>query len=223
MLLGVTFPLLVVLTLVCPATIWQSNFEMATRIPFVIRAPGQTVRGATVDTIIEAVDLYPTLAALAGQSVPRAGFAGPCVLTRAAAESVIYLFFAFGFWFASLFLFCLIIVDASTMRDHNTGIKGLGAPEDVDGVDRSSLVLQNNTDTAMADDTDKIAFSEYPRCAAATEPWEDSGSCVYSEKDTFVIIGYSMRNASWRCTLWMTWLPQRYEEHHDERLPVCLQ
>jgi len=47
----------------------HTNFELGTRIPFIIRAAGQTapVRSSA---LVEAVDLYPTVAALAGLPPP---------------------------------------------------------------------------------------------------------------------------------------------------------
>lgn len=46
----------------------QSNFEVATRIPFGFREAGQT-EGRVYDQVVEAVDLYPTLATLAGLEI----------------------------------------------------------------------------------------------------------------------------------------------------------
>ena len=50
----------------CDVCVCQTNFDIATQIPLIIRAAGQT-QGRVVDTIIEAVDVYPTLASLAGE------------------------------------------------------------------------------------------------------------------------------------------------------------
>ena len=47
----------------------QTNFELATRVPLMLRAAGQTT-ATRVPAIVESVDLYPTLAALAGLPVP---------------------------------------------------------------------------------------------------------------------------------------------------------
>ncbi len=43
-----------------------TNFEEAVRIPLLIRAPGLTRPGTTTRALVETVDLYPTLAHLAG-------------------------------------------------------------------------------------------------------------------------------------------------------------
>jgi iduronate 2-sulfatase len=48
----------------------HTNFEMDTRAPLIIRAEGVTQRGAYTDAMIEYVDIYPTLAELAGLSAP---------------------------------------------------------------------------------------------------------------------------------------------------------
>jgi len=48
----------------------HTNYEQATRIPLLIRAPGITRPGSRCDTVVETVDLYPTLAELAGLPAP---------------------------------------------------------------------------------------------------------------------------------------------------------
>ena len=49
----------------------MTNFEVALRTPLIIRAPWKTGSvGRTTDVLAEAVDLYPTLAALAGLPPP---------------------------------------------------------------------------------------------------------------------------------------------------------
>jgi iduronate 2-sulfatase len=48
----------------------QSLFEESARVPLLIVAPGVSRRGAVVKTPVSQVDLYPTLAALAGVSAP---------------------------------------------------------------------------------------------------------------------------------------------------------
>jgi iduronate 2-sulfatase len=47
-----------------------TNFDMDTRVPLVIRVPGLTAPGVATEAMIEYVDLYPTLAALAGLTPP---------------------------------------------------------------------------------------------------------------------------------------------------------
>ncbi len=51
--------------------IWgkHTNFELAARIPLMVAAPGK--RGAVSSALIETVDIYPTLAALAGLPAPQ--------------------------------------------------------------------------------------------------------------------------------------------------------
>ena len=48
---------------------FQTNFELATRVPFIVRQAGQTV-GNKVGALVESVDLYPTVASLAGLPPP---------------------------------------------------------------------------------------------------------------------------------------------------------
>lgn len=50
----------------CKAT----NFELDTRVPLMIRTPDLPQRGVETDALVEMVDLYPTLAAVAGLEVP---------------------------------------------------------------------------------------------------------------------------------------------------------
>lgn len=57
--------------------IWtkHTNFEQANRIPLIIKAPGITKAGSVTHQFAETVDIYPTLAALAG--LPRPSVAQP--------------------------------------------------------------------------------------------------------------------------------------------------
>ena len=53
----------------------HTNYEQATRIPILISGPG-IKRGQRTYSLIETVDLYPTLLELTGQSAPDTGIAG---------------------------------------------------------------------------------------------------------------------------------------------------
>ena len=44
----------------------QTNFELATRVPVMLRIPGVTDRGMQTDRLVEMVDLFPTLVEAAG-------------------------------------------------------------------------------------------------------------------------------------------------------------
>lgn len=52
--------------------IWtkHTNYEQATRIPIVVVAPGVAKPGSSTEQLTESVDIYPTLAELAGLPVP---------------------------------------------------------------------------------------------------------------------------------------------------------
>lgn len=47
-----------------------TNYEIATRVPLMIRVPDQPVRGQKTDALVELVDIFPTLCELAGVAVP---------------------------------------------------------------------------------------------------------------------------------------------------------
>ncbi|MGK6353045.1 sulfatase [Parapedobacter sp. DT-150] len=49
-----------------------TNFELDTRVPLIIAAPSRSVKGMHTDAVVELVDLYPTLADLAGLPDPEA-------------------------------------------------------------------------------------------------------------------------------------------------------
>lgn len=48
----------------------RTTWEMATRVPLVIRCPNRGVRGASVASIVELLDIYPTLVDLCGLRLP---------------------------------------------------------------------------------------------------------------------------------------------------------
>jgi iduronate 2-sulfatase len=48
----------------------QANYEMATRSPLLVRAPGMKAAGQATPALVELVDLYATLAGLAGLPAP---------------------------------------------------------------------------------------------------------------------------------------------------------
>lgn len=49
----------------------QTNYEVDTRAPLIIRAPGAKTNGKQVHALVEFVDIYPTLCDLAGLPVPK--------------------------------------------------------------------------------------------------------------------------------------------------------
>lgn len=54
------------------AGIWgkMTNFELGTRVPLIVRAPGSGSEGKRTKSLVEMVDLYPTLCELAGLPQP---------------------------------------------------------------------------------------------------------------------------------------------------------
>jgi iduronate 2-sulfatase len=75
----------------------HTNYEQATRIPVIVAAPGTTQPGTSTQAMIESVDIYPTLCALAKIDIP-AGIDGASfapVLSNPAAkarDSVIHVY-----------------------------------------------------------------------------------------------------------------------------------
>lgn len=53
----------------------STNFEIATRVPLILSAPGQPIKNTASDALVELVDVYPTLTELAGLPLP-AGLEG---------------------------------------------------------------------------------------------------------------------------------------------------
>lgn len=48
----------------------MTNYDIDTRVPMIIRAPGQKKRGVQTDRLVEFVDIYPTLCELSGLRIP---------------------------------------------------------------------------------------------------------------------------------------------------------
>lgn len=48
----------------------HTNFEVATRAPLIISSPGQQHAGSKISSLVEFVDMYPTLCELAGLPIP---------------------------------------------------------------------------------------------------------------------------------------------------------
>lgn len=48
----------------------MTNFEIDTRVPLIVRVPGARENGRQCDRLVEFVDIYPSLCAVAGVSVP---------------------------------------------------------------------------------------------------------------------------------------------------------
>ena len=51
-----------------------------------------------------------------------------------------------------------------------------------------------------------VAYSEYPRCYHnLSTPWDDTTSCVETDRSNFSAMGYSVRVDEWRYTAWLHW------------------
>ena len=167
--------------------IWgkHTNFELATRVPLILRVPGAAPR--RVADIVESLDLYPTLASLAGLPPP------PDVdgLDRSG------------------------LVDKYGNR--GLGRSGLVDRYGNRGLDRCGLAgLQGGGRRRTAGGVPggvpgealatAAAYSEYPRCFHnVSTPWDDTTSCTRTLRRHFAAMGYSVRVDEWRYTAWMHW------------------
>ena len=119
----------------------HTNFEVATRVPFMIRVPWRLASaGKRTSSLVELVDIFPTLAELAG--LP------PC-------------------------------------------------EENLDG---KSLVplFDNQTQVVKT-----AALSQYPRCGEYEQG--HPGLCLFTPRNKFDYMGYSMRTDQYRYTEWVRW------------------
>ena len=81
----------------------HTNYEQATRIPLIIRAPGVTKENTYCDQTVETVDLYPTLTALANldRKIPIGTSETKCLSTESLIDfTIFFLKFSFKFCFA---------------------------------------------------------------------------------------------------------------------------
>ena len=54
-------------------------------------------------------------------------------------------------------------------------------------------------------DEDAAAFSQYPRRVKdAANPWKEN-SIIHHNRSEFTHMGYSVRTAEWRLTMWVVW------------------
>jgi arylsulfatase A-like enzyme len=84
----------------------MTNYEIDTRVPLIVRAPGRGPSGARCDALVELVDLYPTLAELCGLPA-RAGLDGQSFAPllaepmRPFKDAVFSVFLREGIWVAA--------------------------------------------------------------------------------------------------------------------------
>lgn len=79
-----------------------------------------------------------------------------------------------------------------------SALAGLPAPVDTDSVDMSALFDAPNKVLATE------AFHQYPACAMPVLNMT-RGSCNNTPRNQFNFMGYSLRNPTWRYTLWLPW------------------
>ena len=121
----------------------MSNFEAALRVPLHHPRAVAAAPHARSAAIVELVDVLPTIAALAGLTLP--------------------------------------------------------VNESFDGVSRVPLLL------GEGGDDDAAAFSQYPRRVKdAANPWKEN-SIIHHNRSEFTHMGYSVRTAEWRLTMWVVW------------------
>ena len=173
----------------------HTNFELGTRVPLMFRAPHLSPR--RVQSIVESVDLYPTLASLAGLPPP------PDV--------------------DGSDLFALVRTQLSAVRDGSLrdGEARRGESAQPSMTTAGSWEAEpwhlhegegdkGAASHAASDGLGRAAFSEYPRCCHnLTTPWDDTTSCTRTPRTRFTAMGYSVRVDVWRYTVWLHWDAQR--------------
>ena len=84
---------------------------------------------------------------------------------------------------------------AVTYQPTQAALAGLPPPPDLDGIDLSPLWTQPTTALKEA------VYSEYPRCPKdISTPWDDTSSCVHTQRKLFTSMGYSVRTDNFRYT-----------------------
>jgi iduronate 2-sulfatase len=159
-------------------TVW----EHGTRVPLVIRAPWVAPAGATTAVIAQLVDVFPTVAELAGIPAPP----------------------AYGLDGASL---VPVLVGLGGAR-----AEGAQAPHAASSSPSSSAAEAGSAaDAAPPPPPPSVgayALSVYPRCPSdtvnASNFWRDN-SCLMTERTAFPFMGLSLRTDGWRYTEWRVW------------------
>lgn len=156
-----------------------TNYELATRVPLIIRAPwlgggGGDGDARRSDSLVELVDVLPTIAALAGVPLPpNEAFDGVSMLP---------------------------------LLGHALGPQPpVVEVADVD-MGRTSVGSAFNCGGPRCEGSTKAAaFSQYPRRVTdASRPWHGN-SIIHHNRSTFTHMGYSARTTGWRYTEWVAW------------------
>eukprot|EP01063_Lacrimia_lanifica_P012646 TRINITY_DN19305_c0_g1_i1.p3 TRINITY_DN19305_c0_g1~~TRINITY_DN19305_c0_g1_i1.p3 ORF type:complete len:195 (+),score=51.48 TRINITY_DN19305_c0_g1_i1:141-725(+) len=128
--------------------------EHSARVPLIIRAPWLPQAAGTVaGDLVELVDVFPTVASLAGTPAPR--YANGTLLP-------------------------------------------------LDGADVSA-VLVGGVGAAPGYTPKDYVFSQFPRCDGGNTSAAAFNYCKNSDKEDIDFMGYSVRDAHFRYTLWLEW------------------
>lgn len=90
-------------------------------------------------------------------------------------------------------------VDLVDVMPTLAALAGLSPPAGIDGTDQSALF------DAPAAVLKSEAFHQYPACGMGGVLNTTRDSCNNTPRTQFDFMGYSMRNADWRYTLWLPW------------------
>lgn len=91
-------------------------------------------------------------------------------------------------------------------------LAGLPVPAGVDGIDQSSVVLGGAK--RMAAPLRDAAYHQYPSCGTPTFN-HTRQQCNNVPKHEFDAMGYSVRTAEWRYTIWLMWDKERLVPRWD--------
>lgn len=164
---------------------WEkfTNWEHGTRVPLIFSTPWLPgTAGRRTDQLAELIDVFPSLASLAGVPVPEEyGLDGldltPAILQAAAAE-------------------------AAPQTSAGGGVDGPSAVRAAPSATAPTLAA------AAAAPLRSYALSVFPRCPSDTQNasnfWRDN-DCMMLERSRFPFMGLSLRTDTWRYTEWRRW------------------
>ncbi|CAM9478054.1 unnamed protein product [Phaeothamnion confervicola] len=214
--------------------LWEKHtmFEAATRVPLILRVPGGPA-GVRIESIVELLDLYPTLVELAGLELPAAlGLRGRSLAPFVTGSDIGGGGCVDGGCGGSNGA----REEGDDFRD-GSGSGGLGDGRENDSGDngdgdglpggadqrwwwqRASLpagrplhgpAAKSTGDmkeggSGGAEDTEPAAFSEFPRCVQPGRPAWWHNDCGQVDRRNFTHMGLSVRTVDWRLTRWFKW------------------